>query len=184
MQKYLHKCNNAFQLYLLLFSKFFYTVDGNWGQWGQWSTCTGNGGTHERTKECKDPPSKNEWTTCYGDDIQIITCNPESCPIDGNWGAFNSWNQCSVSCVGGTQSSTRQCHNPPALFGGQQYAGVDTRTQNCPSIQGVPEKRMMPFCLGLWNYTEAVLLNSFIEKYIQGVLKVYSLATLVTLGFL
>ena len=131
------------------FSKSFYTVDGNWEQWGQWSTCsqTCNGGTQERKRECNDPSSENGETNCYGDDLEIITCNPESCPIDGNWGAWSSWNHCSVSCGGGTQTSTRQCNNPPALFGGQQCAGVDTRTQNCnthncPSKQGVPVERI------------------------------------------
>jgi len=108
-------------------------IDGNWGQWGQWSSCsvTCDGGTQERTRECNDPETQYGGIPCHGDDIQIINCNKLNCPIDGNWGTWSSWHGCSVSCGGGTQTSTRQCNNPPALYGGQQCPGDNERSQDC-----------------------------------------------------
>ena len=85
----------------------------------------------ERTRECNDPETQYGGIPCHGDDIQIINCNKLNCPIDGNWGTWSSWHGCSVSCGGGTQTSTRQCNNPPALYGGQQCPGDNERSQDC-----------------------------------------------------
>ena len=76
---------------------------------------------------------------CHGDDYQFIVCKTQNCPIDGNWGTWSSWHECSVTCGGGTQTSTRQCNDPPVLFGGQECPGENERTQNC-NEQNCPSK--------------------------------------------
>ena len=104
----------------------------------------------ERTRECNDPETQFGGIPCHGDDIQIISCNTQNCPIDGNWGTWSSWHGCTVSCGGGTQTSTRQCNDPPVLFGGQECPGDDERTQNC-NEQNCPSKKEHT-----WVYCQAL----------------------------
>ena len=57
--------------------------------------------------------------------------------VDGEWGIWSSLHHCSLTCGGGIKERTRQCNNPPHLYGGQQCPGDemesrDCSTQNCP----------------------------------------------------
>ena len=88
----------------------FFLVAGSWGSWDSWTDCTVtcNGGTKQRERECDDPQAANDGTPCYGDDLQIITCNSQPCAIDGEWGIWSAWSACSKSCGNGTQDSRRK----------------------------------------------------------------------------
>ena len=132
------------------------SVNGELGVWSSWSSCsvTCGGGTHDRNRQCNNPPAQNGGLDCTGFGyectlfIAMITLIRQCRNIFINVTMlFNKY----FSCVGGTQSSTRQCYNPPALFGGQQCAGVDTRTQNC-NTHNCPSKFKMVKFLHLKYY--------------------------------
>lgn len=58
--------------------------------------------------------------------------------VDGNWALWASWDTCSVTCGGGTQSRTRSCTNPAPQYGGAGcpstgYEMQSCNTHNCPS---------------------------------------------------
>ena len=51
--------------------------------------------------------------------------------VDGGWGSWGAWDQCSVSCGVGIQHRERQCNNPlPSLFG-QHCFGHDLDDRIC-----------------------------------------------------
>lgn len=100
-----------------------------WGKWSEYTPCpvTCDGGKHQRSRLCSNPPSSNGGLNCLLSDgssrrsknetVQK-TCNDLPCPVNGNWGEWTGFNQCSVSCGGGSHDRTRQCNNPPATNGG------------------------------------------------------------------
>ena len=51
--------------------------------------------------------------------------------VDGNWSAWGSWGDCSVTCGGGTQRRSRSCTNPPMAHGGKPCTGQSTMIQDC-----------------------------------------------------
>lgn len=59
--------------------------------------------------------------------------------VNGGWGAWTSWNSCSLTCGGGTQTRSRSCSNPAPQYGGLSCTGSTTSTQNC-NTQNCPSK--------------------------------------------
>ena len=72
--------------------------------------------------------------------------------VDGKWGAWEAWSNCTETCGGGMQNRTRQCNDPHPQYNGADCAsdpatGVDymnglyreqlsnqtCNTQHCPS---------------------------------------------------
>ena len=54
------------------------------------------------------------------------------CAVDGNWGSWTSWSDCSVTCEAiGTQTRTRTCDNPAPANNGLDCDGNDMETNNC-----------------------------------------------------
>ena len=54
--------------------------------------------------------------------------------VDGGWGAFGVWSECSVTCGGGTRFRTRLCNNPAPKYGGLRCTAggsSDTDIQAC-----------------------------------------------------
>ena len=59
-------------------------------------------------------------------------------PVDGGYGTWTSWNTCSKTCGGGSQSRSRSCTSPAPQYGGKSCSGASSGTQacnthNCPS---------------------------------------------------
>ena len=50
--------------------------------------------------------------------------------LDGNWGQWSVYSQCSLTCGSGHQSRSRPCNNP-APNGGLPCIGSSTESQNC-----------------------------------------------------
>ena len=113
--------------------KPFITVDGAWGTWSAWATCSKScgSGTRTRTRNCNDPAPANGGASCAGDNSESQNCNTQACPgktfiwaatfgsyslihpfdyflVPGNWGSWNAYSTCSVTCGDGTQTRCMQ----------------------------------------------------------------------------
>ncbi|XP_076351798.1 A disintegrin and metalloproteinase with thrombospondin motifs 9-like isoform X2 [Tachypleus tridentatus] len=58
-------------------------------------------------------------------------------PVDGQWGKWQPFGQCSRECGGGIQSSSRECNNPSPANGGRYCVGKRKRYRSC-NIQDCP----------------------------------------------
>ncbi|XP_013411289.1 uncharacterized protein LOC106174328 isoform X4 [Lingula anatina] len=118
-------------------------VDGQWSQWSNWGTCsvTCGGGSRSRTRSCSDPAPAFGGSPCPGSppDTQTDTesCNSNACPVDGNWGGWTPWSNCSRTCGGGVRFKSRECNNPPPSNGGVSCPGSSNLTETC-NPQGCP----------------------------------------------
>jgi len=57
--------------------------------------------------------------------------------VDGVWGPWSTWSECTKTCSGGVTERFRQCNNPAPKFGGKRCAGNRTETLPC-NEQGCP----------------------------------------------
>uniref|UniRef100_A0A8C7VBG6 SCO-spondin n=1 Tax=Oryzias sinensis TaxID=183150 RepID=A0A8C7VBG6_9TELE len=53
------------------------------------------------------------------------------CHVDGGWGQWAAWTQCSLSCGTGLQSRRRSCDNPAAQGSGRGCMGAAEQTKDC-----------------------------------------------------
>ena len=54
--------------------------------------------------------------------------------VNGRWGEWSSWSDCSVSCGIGERSATRSCDNPPPINGGLHCSAdgsMNEKTRQC-----------------------------------------------------
>lgn len=77
-----------------------------------------------------------DGTTCgNGSWCQRGTCvirDPHALiPVDGGWGGWNKFGECSRSCGGGIKRATRECNNPPPANGGGYCIGRRMKFQSC-----------------------------------------------------
>ncbi|XP_078498867.1 hemicentin-1 [Lissotriton helveticus] len=114
-------------------------VHGNWGPWIAWGSCsrTCNGGQMRRYRTCDNPRPASGGRACTGADTQIQRCNVELCPVDGSWGPWQTWSECSASCGGGEQTRTRQCDNPIPSNSGRSCPGDSSQLSKC-NIKACP----------------------------------------------
>ncbi|XP_078323635.1 cadherin-23-like isoform X2 [Crassostrea virginica] len=101
-----------------------------WTAWTSWncpSSCTSQ--TLTRTRTCNRPGG------CSGSSTDSSNCLTLGCPRHGEWGNWDTWNSCTVTCGGGTSTRFRQCNNPSPYNGGNScgHPGpyTDTETQSC-----------------------------------------------------
>ncbi|NXE93182.1 HMCN1 protein, partial [Menura novaehollandiae] len=108
-------------------------VHGNWGPWSSWGACsrTCNGGQARRYRSCDNPRPASGGRACAGADAQLQRCSTELCPVDGNWGQWQSWSQCSASCGGGEQTRVRLCSSPAPLNRGRPCPGDSSQISRC-----------------------------------------------------
>nr|XP_061831771.1 hemicentin-1-like isoform X1 [Nerophis lumbriciformis] len=114
-------------------------VSGNWGPWSSWGSCskTCNGGQMRRYRTCDNPRPANGGRACAGSDAQIQRCNTATCPVDGNWGSWQSWGECSASCGGGEKTRMRLCNYPSPSYGGRLCPGDTSQLSRC-NIEACP----------------------------------------------
>ena len=55
--------------------------------------------------------------------------------LDGGWGEWSDWDECTATCDGGYQTRLRFCTNPEPVFGGQDCSetNIDAEIQTCNS---------------------------------------------------
>ena len=51
-------------------------------------------------------------------------------PIDGGWGDYGDWSECSKECGGGIQTRTRKCDNPVPYYGAD-CEGAESESRAC-----------------------------------------------------
>ncbi|XP_018408468.1 PREDICTED: hemicentin-1 [Nanorana parkeri] len=112
-------------------------IHGNWGPWSAWGTCsrTCNGGQRRKHRTCDNPAPTHNGRGCAGKDTEIHKCNIEMCPADGNWGPWEAWSKCSLSCGGGQQIRTRICKHSVRSNNGRTCPGDSTQMLRC-NVQG------------------------------------------------
>nr|XP_029726865.1 A disintegrin and metalloproteinase with thrombospondin motifs 12-like isoform X2 [Aedes albopictus] len=65
-------------------------------------------------------------------------------PVDGGWGEWNTWSECSRECGGGVAKQTRECDHPSPANGGLFCIGERARYKTCntdPCPKEVPSFR-------------------------------------------
>lgn len=105
---------------------------------------------------------KNKW--CFNGKCVEIGERPEA--INGNWGEWSSWSDCTRTCDAGVSFIERHCDNPQPSHGGKYCIGERKRfricnTESCP--ENVPSFRhvqceefnYIPYKNGLYEW-EAV----------------------------
>ena len=60
--------------------------------------------------------------------------------VDGGWSAWETWNACSITCGGGSQTRMRSCTSPSPANGGLDCEGASSQTQACNDV-GCPGKQ-------------------------------------------
>jgi len=114
--------------------------NGGWGPWGGFSTCTKTCGAGQQTRyrNCDHPAPSATGLQCIGDGQQTTTCHNEacpctgsSCPVNGGWGNWLPFSQCSHTCGSGSKTRWRYCNHPRPSHGGQPCVGGQTDTQTC-----------------------------------------------------
>ncbi|KAL5016463.1 hypothetical protein ScPMuIL_006052 [Solemya velum] len=110
-------------------------VDGSWKLWVDWSPCTVScgGGLRNRSRECDE--AKFNGTDCIGPAEQSELCETDPCPVDGVWDTWTQWDDCTVTCGGGTQMRNRTCIGPFHNGADCPDKGLDVRMCNedpCP----------------------------------------------------
>ncbi|CAH3173411.1 unnamed protein product [Porites lobata] len=112
-------------------------IDGNYTEWTKWSDCgaTCGGGSKTRTRFCTNPTPSHGGKNCddLGPTSETVSCNPDPCPIDGNYTEWTEWSDCTATCGGGSKTRIRTCTNPPPQHGGNNCVelGPDTETVKC-----------------------------------------------------
>lgn len=96
------------------------TVNGGWTEWSSWSACSQTCGVAVKTRRrtCGNPKPAHGGRVCVGPDRNEIYCtNLPPCPIakpqsiDGGWGPWGAWDNCSAPCGGGYRIRRRRCNN-------------------------------------------------------------------------
>ncbi|KAG8003162.1 A disintegrin and metalloproteinase with thrombospondin motifs 6 [Nibea albiflora] len=75
-----------------------------------------------RSRQCK-------YAWCYKRVCVAYGTRPEG--VDGGWGLWSPWEECSRTCGGGVSSSIRHCDSPRPTIGGKYCLGERKRFRSC-----------------------------------------------------
>lgn len=111
-------------------------IDGQFGAWERWSLCSKScgKGTQNRVRQCDSPYPRYGGRNCTKTFSETKTCNTLNCPIDGGFGDWISWTDCSVSCGGGKKYRSRFCDSPIPSFGGKNCSGNFSEESFCKTF--------------------------------------------------
>uniref|UniRef100_A0A182MNL9 Hemicentin-1 n=1 Tax=Anopheles culicifacies TaxID=139723 RepID=A0A182MNL9_9DIPT len=124
--------------------EFHVTIDVpvSWSPWGAWSACsaTCGSGTQFRSRICllvNGSPAHGERFNCVGENVEIKPCELLPCPVNGGWGKWGSWSNCTLECVSeysGVRSirhRSRACDSPAPSLGGKLCIGEEYEEEPC-----------------------------------------------------
>lgn len=63
--------------------------------------------------------------------VTIQIQSHSTAPIDGHWGRWSSWSECSAKCGQGQKQRQRKCNDPVPSHGGQGCSGVASESKAC-----------------------------------------------------
>ena len=109
-------------------------VHGNYTAWSEFTPCSTscNNGTQTRIRNCSNPKPMHNGQNCshLGPHSETRTCFLRECPINGGYGAWTRFSECSTSCgEDGFQTRTRKCDSPAPRFGGLSCARLGAAKQ-------------------------------------------------------
>ncbi|KAF4095523.1 hypothetical protein G5714_023126 [Onychostoma macrolepis] len=62
----------------------------------------------------------------------VLQCDSvPGCHVDGSWGQWAPWSECSAQCGGGAKIRTRECDNPAPQSGGRECVGSGRQQKAC-----------------------------------------------------
>ncbi|KAM3875996.1 A disintegrin and metalloproteinase with thrombospondin motifs 10 [Diretmus argenteus] len=76
---------------------------------------------------CQTNTIEKGW--CYKRVCVVYGTRPEG--VDGGWGLWSPWEECSRTCGGGVSSSVRHCDSPRPTIGGKYCLGERKRFRSC-----------------------------------------------------
>ncbi|XP_047136865.1 A disintegrin and metalloproteinase with thrombospondin motifs adt-1 isoform X1 [Hydra vulgaris] len=110
-------------------------VNGGLSEWTVFGPCSKScgGGISVRTRTCTNPSPSNGGKDCSEPTLESKICSSDPCPIDGNFGEWNSWGTCSVDCGTGVQTRQRECNSPKPQYGGKtcDLIGITQEQREC-----------------------------------------------------
>ncbi|XP_044177006.1 coadhesin-like, partial [Acropora millepora] len=113
--------------------------NGGYGAWSEYGACsvTCGEGIQERKRFCDNPFPRFGGESCekleLGPSIETKACKMESCPVNGGYGDWFDFGECSVTCGEGVQERKRLCDSPSPQFGGEscEKLGPSVETKAC-----------------------------------------------------
>lgn len=85
-------------------------------------------------------------------------------PIDGGWGPFGPWSECSATCSSGYRFRRRMCDDPQPLNGGNECPGCSIEFEKCNS-QPCPEvQKLGPWTPWLHQISNSTGIGEYFEK--------------------
>ncbi|XP_052782631.1 properdin-like [Mya arenaria] len=107
--------------------------EGEWTEWSKWSGCsvTCGYGFYKRQKTWKPsvPDARDKVPYTYEDNMECT--NKVECPLDGAWGFWGAWSECTRMCDGGTNTRKRECNAPSPENGGKPCEGKAHNETTC-----------------------------------------------------
>ncbi|CAL8278107.1 unnamed protein product [Merluccius merluccius] len=76
---------------------------------------------------CQTGSIEKGW--CFQGECVLFGTWPQS--VDGDWGPWSTWGECSRTCGGGVSSSMRHCDSPAPSGGGKYCLGERKRYRSC-----------------------------------------------------
>ncbi|XP_034976519.2 A disintegrin and metalloproteinase with thrombospondin motifs 10 [Zootoca vivipara] len=83
---------------------------------------------------CQTNTIERGW--CYKRECVPFGTRPEG--VDGAWGTWSPWGECSRTCGGGVSSSIRHCDSPRPTIGGKYCLGERKRYRSCNTDDCLP----------------------------------------------
>ncbi|XP_060069782.1 hemicentin-1-like [Ylistrum balloti] len=110
-------------------------VHGRYSEWSEWGMCSSTCGIgiQFRARTCTDPEPVNGGRKCIGSSLDSRTCIMASCPVNGQWGNWQGWTECSATCGEGERFRSRFCDNPSPRDGGLNCQDDDIQYDVCVS---------------------------------------------------
>nr|QNH72391.1 toxin candidate TRINITY_DN30581_c0_g1_i1 [Pachycerianthus borealis] len=132
------------------------TGSDGWSSWSGYSPCS-TACQKYRQRYCLS----TDLNLCPGADSYGVETQTEQCPddecyarIDGHWGRWSSWGDCSESCGLGNQTRTRLCDDPVPANNGSACTGSSSMDQDCVLVRcglGPDDCEFDEQGLGLWS---------------------------------
>lgn len=144
-RRFLPTCTFSIALGCLFLGGYYWflkaTVNGGYTEWSAWSDCSKEcgEGTQKRQRLCENPPPGRYGKDCYrfGPSEEEKPCFLKICPVDGRFSEWSAFTKCDKTCGGGKRVRTRDCNDPPPVFGGKNCEG-ETRQEEVCNVEPCP----------------------------------------------